>query len=168
MPLWIRPAYTCPHIVDECLDNLRLMERSMRRMERLICGPLCRTIPNQLLQQSASEIVDNESKFAVSLDVSKFKPENLKVNINGRCLTVEGKEELEEENGYSMRAFTRQFVLPEDVNLDAIRSSLTDSGQLSVEVPKLAKPLESGGRSIPIEQIGEKVEKNAIPDAEPI
>ncbi|KAJ1359961.1 hypothetical protein KIN20_018797 [Parelaphostrongylus tenuis] len=38
-------------------------------------------------------------------------------------------------------------------------SSLTDSGQLSVEVPKLAKPLESGGRSIPIEQIGEKAEK---------
>ncbi|KAJ1359955.1 hypothetical protein KIN20_018790, partial [Parelaphostrongylus tenuis] len=40
-------------------------------------------------------------------------------------------------------------------------SSLTDSGQLSVEVPKLAKPLESGGRSIPIEQIGEK---DGMPD----
>ncbi|KAJ1359960.1 hypothetical protein KIN20_018796 [Parelaphostrongylus tenuis] len=168
MPLWIRPAYTCPYFVDECLNDLRLMERSMCRMEKMICGPLCRTIPSQALQQSTSEIVNNESKFAVSLDVSKFKPENLKVNIDGHCLTVEGKEELEEENGYSMRAFKRQFVLPEDVNLDAIRSFLTDSGKLSVEVPKLAKPLESGGRSIPIEQIDEKAERNAIPDAEPM
>ncbi|KAE9416646.1 hypothetical protein Angca_006780, partial [Angiostrongylus cantonensis] len=96
-------------------------------------------------------IVDNESKFAVSIDVSKFKPEHLKVNIDGRFLTIEGKEELKEENGYSMRAFTRQFVLPEDVNLEAIRSSLTDDGKLSVEAPKLTKPLGSAGRSIPIE-----------------
>ncbi|KAJ1363035.1 hypothetical protein KIN20_022788 [Parelaphostrongylus tenuis] len=49
------------------------------------------------------EIVDDESKFTVSLDVSKFKPENLQVNIDGRRLTIEVKEELKEENGYSMR-----------------------------------------------------------------
>ncbi|KAJ1349296.1 hypothetical protein KIN20_004788 [Parelaphostrongylus tenuis] len=102
------------------------------------------------------KIVDNESKFAVSLDVSKFKPENLKVKLDGHHLTIEGKEELKEKNGYSAKAFIRQFELPEDVNLNAIRSSLTDSGQLSVEVPKLTKASESGARSIPIEHVGEK------------
>ncbi|KJH48349.1 Hsp20/alpha crystallin family protein [Dictyocaulus viviparus] len=102
------------------------------------------------------QVVNNESKFAVSVDVSKFKPENLKVNIDGHRVTIEGKEELKEENGYSMKSFVRQFVLPDDVNLDAIRSSLTDSGQLSVEAPKLAKPSDSGGRSIPIENVGVK------------
>ncbi|KAJ1359956.1 hypothetical protein KIN20_018791 [Parelaphostrongylus tenuis] len=96
---------------------------------------------------------------------SDFKPKNLEVNIDERCLNFEGKEELEEENGYSMRAFTRQFVLPKDVNLDITRSSRTGSGQLSVESLQVAHLLESGGRSISIEQIGKKTEENAIPDA---
>ncbi|KAJ1363036.1 hypothetical protein KIN20_022789 [Parelaphostrongylus tenuis] len=152
----ICPANIFPRFVDEFLSDFRQMERRMRQVERMMYDPLCHAIPSEVLQLSANEIVDNESKFAVSLDVSKFKPENLKVNIDGHRLTIEGKEELKEENSYSMRAFTRQFVLPKDVNLDAVRSSLTNSGQLSIEAPKLMKPLESGGRNIPIEQIGEK------------
>ncbi|KAE9416645.1 hypothetical protein Angca_006783, partial [Angiostrongylus cantonensis] len=100
-------------------------------------------------------IVNDESRFTVSVDVSEFKPENLKVNVDGHRLTIEGKEELKEGNGFSMRSFTRRFVLPENVDLNAIRTFLTDNGQLSVEVPRLNKPLESGGRSIPIEQVGE-------------
>ncbi|KAJ1349298.1 hypothetical protein KIN20_004790 [Parelaphostrongylus tenuis] len=156
MSLWIRPANTFPCFVDEYLHDLRQMKKSMRRLERMMFDPLIDAILREVLQKSASEIVSDKSKFAVSLDVSKFKPENLKVNIDGRRLTIEGKEELKEENGYSMRAFTRQFVLPEDVNLDAVRSSLTNHGQLSVEAPKLMKPLESGSRRIPIEQIGGK------------
>ncbi|KAJ1359958.1 hypothetical protein KIN20_018794 [Parelaphostrongylus tenuis] len=163
MSLWIRPANGSPRFVDECLNDLHRMEARMRQVERAIFEPLRHSISSKVLHQSVSEIVDNESKFAVSLDVSKFKPENLKVNIDGHRLTIEGKEELKEDNGYSMRAFTRQFELPEDVNLDAIRSSLTDGGQLSVEAPKLIKPLESGGRSIPIEKIGEKgIEKSLL------
>ncbi|VDM53410.1 unnamed protein product [Angiostrongylus costaricensis] len=157
MSLWIRPANVFfPRFVDECLSDFCHMERRMRQMERMMLDPVCRTIRTEVLDKSVSEIVDNDSKFAVSIDVSKFKPEHLKVNIDGRCLTIEGKEELEEENSYSMRAFTRQFVLPEDVNLDAIRSSLTNSGKLSVEVPKVTKTLESGGRAIPIEQVPQK------------
>nr|CAR63573.1 putative Heat Shock Protein [Angiostrongylus cantonensis] len=156
MSLWIRSANIFPRFVDECLSDFRHMETRMRQMERMMLDPPYRMVPSDVLDKSVSGIVDNESKFAVSIDVSKFKPEHLKVNIDGRCLTIEGKEELEEENGYSMRAFTRQFVLPEDVNLEAIRSSLTDDGKLSVEAPKLTEPLGSAGRSIPIEHVTEK------------
>ncbi|VDM53411.1 unnamed protein product [Angiostrongylus costaricensis] len=148
MSFWIRPASVFPRFVEECM-------RDFRYMERMMFTPLLRTIP-QPVDRYASEIVNNESKFAVSVDVSEFKPENLKVNIDGHRLTIEAKEELKEENGYSMRSFTRRFLLPEDVDLNAIHSSLTDNGQLSVEVPRLNKPLESSGRSIPIEQVGEK------------
>ncbi|KAJ1349297.1 hypothetical protein KIN20_004789 [Parelaphostrongylus tenuis] len=149
MSLWIRPATILPRFVEECM-------RDFRHMERMMFAPLFRTVPYEIVDRSASEIIDNESKFAVSLDVSQFKPENLKVNIDGHRLTIEGKEELKEDNGYSMRSFTRQFVLPGDVNLDAIRSSLSDKGQLSVEAPKLARSSESAGKSIPIEHVAEK------------
>nr|CAR63578.1 putative Heat Shock Protein [Angiostrongylus cantonensis] len=148
MSFWIRPASMFPRFFEECM-------RDFRHMERVMLTPLLRTIP-QPVDRYASEIVNDESRFTVSVDVSEFKPENLKVNVHGHRLTIEGKEELKEGNGFSMRSFTRRFVLPENVDLNAIRTFLTDNGQLSVEVPRLNKPLESGGRSIPIEQVGEK------------
>ncbi|EPB78247.1 Hsp20/alpha crystallin family protein [Ancylostoma ceylanicum] len=128
MSLWIRPASLFPRFVEEALRDFRQMERT----------------------------INNDSKFAVSIDVSKFKPENLKVNLDGRNLTIEGKQEIKEENGYTMRSFVRQWVLPENVDLDAIKSSLTDSGRLSIEAPKFAKPEAETGRSIPIERVSEK------------
>lgn len=52
-------------------------------------------------------------------------------------------------------SFVRQWVLPENVNLEAIRSSLSENGRLSVEAPKVTNTVESG-RSIPIERVSEK------------
>ncbi|KAK6047172.1 Hsp20/alpha crystallin family protein [Cooperia oncophora] len=149
MSLWIRPASLFPRFVEEAM-------RDFRHMERMMFAPLSRVIPSETVSEAATtEMVNNESKFAVTIDVSKFKPENLKVNIDGRQLTIEGKEESKEDNNYSMRSFVRQWVLPENVNLEAIRSSLSDNGRLSIEAPKLSKPTESG-RSIPIERVSEK------------
>ncbi|KAK5982386.1 hypothetical protein GCK32_006754 [Trichostrongylus colubriformis] len=62
----------------------------------------------------AHQVVDDDKKFAVSLDVSQFKPEELKVNLDGRMLTVEGKQECKGENSFMSRAFVRSWTLPED------------------------------------------------------
>ncbi|PIO72154.1 Hsp20/alpha crystallin family protein [Teladorsagia circumcincta] len=149
MSLWIRPASLFPRFVEEAM-------RDFRHMERMMFAPLSRVIPCETVSEaSTTEMINNESKFAVTIDVSKFKPENLKVNIDGRQLTIEGKEENKEDSSYSMRSFVRQWVLPENVDLEAIKSSLSDSGHLSIEAPKLAKATESG-RSIPIERVSEK------------
>ncbi|KAK6745054.1 hypothetical protein RB195_011640 [Necator americanus] len=150
MSLWIRPASFFPRFFEEAM-------RDFRQMDRLMFAPLYRTIPCELnSEQAAGETINDDSKFAVSIDVSKFKPENLKVNLDGRNLTIEGKQEVKEENGYSMRSFVRQWVLPGNVNLDAIKSSLTDSGRLSIEAPKIVKPEAETGRSIPIERVSAK------------
>ncbi|KAK5972627.1 Heat shock protein Hsp20 domain containing protein [Trichostrongylus colubriformis] len=103
MSLWIRPASLLPRFVEEAM-------RDFRHFEPMVFAPLQRfRAPWEIAEESASEQVTNDdSKFAVSIDVSKFKPENLKVNIDGHRLTIEGKEEVKEENGYSMRSFVRQ------------------------------------------------------------
>ncbi|KAK6021428.1 Hsp20/alpha crystallin family protein [Ostertagia ostertagi] len=74
--------------------------------------------------------------------------------------TGEEKREVKEENGYSMTSFVRQWDLPENVDLDAVRSSLSDNGRLSIEAPKIGKASESG-RTIPIQRVkeAEKTEK---------
>ncbi|KJH48348.1 Hsp20/alpha crystallin family protein [Dictyocaulus viviparus] len=146
MSLWSRPSTIFNRFFEDCRNDFR-------EMDKWFLNPLGRALDYEFSDRFSKELVDDESKFAVSLDVSKFKPECLKVNIDGRLLTIEGKEEIKEENNYSMRSFVRQFLLPKDVNLDSVRSSLTDNGHLSIEAPKFTKPSESAGRSIPIEKV---------------
>ncbi|PIO56275.1 hypothetical protein TELCIR_22326, partial [Teladorsagia circumcincta] len=46
-------------------------------------------------------------------------------------------------------SFLRRWTLPEDVDVEQIRSSLTENGQLAIEVPK-PKPAVTS-RTIPIQ-----------------
>ncbi|XGW23881.1 hypothetical protein V3C99_005805, partial [Haemonchus contortus] len=70
------------------------------------------------------------------LNVSKFKPGELKVNIDGRTVTVEGKQEVKEGSTYSARSFLRRWTLPENVDVEQIRSTISEDGQLTIEAPK--------------------------------
>ncbi|KAK6057607.1 Hsp20/alpha crystallin family protein, partial [Cooperia oncophora] len=83
--------------------------------------------PLELTKRFAISVSDDGSKFTFALNVSKFGPDELKVNINGRTLTVEGKQEVKEDSSYtSFRSFLRQWTLPEGVGAEQIGSSLTD------------------------------------------
>ncbi|WKX99851.1 hypothetical protein Q1695_014601 [Nippostrongylus brasiliensis] len=124
--------------------------RDMDRLERALTG--CPRHRRGLAEANDSDkVTDDESKLALSMDVSKFKPEELKVNLEGRTLTIEGKQEVKDDNGYSMRSFVRQWTLPEEVDIEQVRSHLTENGQLSIEAPK-TKPPAASARSIPIQQ----------------
>ncbi|KAJ1374246.1 hypothetical protein KIN20_036893 [Parelaphostrongylus tenuis] len=104
----------------------------------------------------AHQVVDDDKKFAVSIDVSQFKPEELKVNLDGRVVTVEGKQERKDDKSFmsrfvvflyvlqfenfdeidGFRSFVRSWTLPNDVNTDAIQTELDDKGTLTIEAPK--------------------------------
>lgn len=49
------------------------------------------------------QLVNDNKKFSLQLDVSHYKPEQLKVNLDGRKLTIEGNCEEEGEHGFSKR-----------------------------------------------------------------
>uniref|UniRef100_A0A0R3PD47 SHSP domain-containing protein n=1 Tax=Angiostrongylus costaricensis TaxID=334426 RepID=A0A0R3PD47_ANGCS len=92
------------------------------------------------LQSNSERSIDDDKKFAVSIDVSHFKPEELKVNLDGKVLTVEGKQECKNDNSYmqnyGFRSFVRSWTLPNDVDTDAIQTELNDQGKLTIEAPK--------------------------------
>ncbi|KHJ84162.1 Hsp20/alpha crystallin family protein, partial [Oesophagostomum dentatum] len=94
------------------------------------------------------QVVNDDKKFAVSLDVSQFRPEELKVHLDGRDLTIEGKQEEKTEHGYIGRSFLRKWSLPKDCDLDAVQTHLTDVGHLSIEAPKTGE--HTHRRTIPI------------------
>ncbi|KAK6048604.1 hypothetical protein COOONC_13891 [Cooperia oncophora] len=48
-------------------------------------------------------VTNDATKFSVSVDVSPFKPDELRVHINGRELIIEGNQEKQSDNGYIQR-----------------------------------------------------------------
>nr|CDJ87953.1 Heat shock protein Hsp20 domain containing protein [Haemonchus contortus] len=139
-----------PLLLDDVFSELDDVFNQFYQIERIPPPPPRRRAGKGGLKGQLCKVSDDGSKLAISLDVSKFKPDELKVNIDGRTLTVEGKQEVKEGSSYTSRAFLRQWTVPKGVDVDQIRSTLTENGHLSIEVPK-AKPAITS-RSIPIQK----------------
>ncbi|KAL6730638.1 hypothetical protein Aduo_001593 [Ancylostoma duodenale] len=133
---------------DDLFDEFDHFERALRSLHRFPRDEMCGL---------SDKVTNDESKLAISVPVPQFKPEELRVSLDGRTLTIEGKQEVKEEGAYSMRCFTRHWVLPEEVDVEQIRSSLTEDGHMAIEAPKIIKP-DTTARSIPIEKaVNEKM-----------
>ncbi|VDO19684.1 unnamed protein product [Heligmosomoides polygyrus] len=134
MDLW-----QAPRVLNSVLYDAM---RDLDRAERSVCGD-----SGYILMQT----VDDDKRFAVSLDVSQFRPEELNVHVEGRELTIEGKQEHKTEDSsiHSFRSFVRKWILPENVDLEAVHTALNDKGQLCVEAPKHTGE-KSKKRNIPI------------------
>ncbi|KAK6014584.1 Hsp20/alpha crystallin family protein [Ostertagia ostertagi] len=144
---WTREAAILPHLLDDVFSEIDDAFNDLVPHERPFrCHR--RKREKKALTGQLGKVTDDGSKLAISLDVSKFKPDELKVNIDGRTLTIEGKQEITEGSNYTSRSFLRRWTLPEDVDVEQIRSTLSENGQLAIEVPK-PKPAITA-RNIPI------------------
>ncbi|KHJ93945.1 Hsp20/alpha crystallin family protein [Oesophagostomum dentatum] len=140
MSLCILPMQIFPDILHiDVLDGLDHLEEALIPLHKLI-----QKQQNEFL----NEVAEDESKLSISLDVSQFKLEELKISLDDRTLIIEGKQENNDEQGHSMRSFTRRWVLPESVDIEKVSSFLDSDGKLGIEAPKVAKPTTA--RSIPI------------------
>ena len=90
--------------------------------------------------KGTSEIACGSDNFKISLDVSQFAPNEITVKaIDDNVLTIEAKhEERADEHGFVSRQFVRKYMLPKDIDLEKISSSLSADGVLSVSAPKKA------------------------------
>lgn len=84
-----------------------------------------------------SNLKSDEKQVQVILDVQQFGPGEITVKTSEGAVIVEGKhEEKQDEHGYVSRHFKRRYLLPKDVDMDQIMSSLSSDGVLTVSVPK--------------------------------
>lgn len=79
------------------------MFRDMERLDRGLVPYWFNAGDNLAIGNTTQEVINDDKKFGVSLDVSHFKPEELKVNLDGRVLTIEGTHERKDRHNYMQR-----------------------------------------------------------------
>ncbi|NXJ69691.1 HSPBB protein, partial [Rostratula benghalensis] len=93
--------------------------------------------------------------FSVCQDVKDFTPEQLSVKVVGRKVVLVGQKETQnvDEKGsfsYKYEVLKREWDVPEEVDAEALRCSLSKEGQLRIEAPRLALPA-APERNVPIQ-----------------
>ena len=79
---------------------------------------------------------EDNGKFAVNLDLSGFKPEQIKVKLHGQELTITGKQRSEDDGFHWSRDYSRRFLLPNDADLSSVTSRLSKTGLLTIEASR--------------------------------
>jgi len=94
------------------------------------------------------KVTNDDQKFEVTLDVSEYKPEELKVTTVNNTLAIEGKHESQKSDqdntpmstasGSSsvMRQFSRKWTLPTDADPNNVVSNLSSDGILMITAPR--------------------------------
>ena len=91
--------------------------------------------------------------WGFSLGTSDYSPENLKVELDDRCLSIRGTQNTESEDGKQKecRSFQRVFTVPDEVNLDTVKVKMDDQGRMVVHGEKEVVEEKRSIREIPIE-----------------
>ncbi|CAG0918408.1 unnamed protein product [Notodromas monacha] len=80
---------------------------------------------------------DDDGEFCIEVDITDIPPENVKVSLKSRVLTIDAKVE-EERNGMKWRREVYQeLTVPDDVDVEKLSSCLENDGQtLRIEAPR--------------------------------
>uniref|UniRef100_A0A6V7KVF9 SHSP domain-containing protein n=1 Tax=Bracon brevicornis TaxID=1563983 RepID=A0A6V7KVF9_9HYME len=138
-------------------DFDRLSERMLRDFDRNWTSSYYRPWADLMREDNAgySVVKADKDKFAVSLDVQQFKPEEVNVKVVDNYIVVEGKhEEKKDEHGVISRHFVRKYLVPEQCDPDKASSTLSSDGVLSISVPRKPEAIEQKKeRTIKIEHV---------------
>ena len=92
-------------------------------------------------QETEQSIQQDDNKFRAVFDVTKYKPEEVSVKVQGNQVIVHGEQKSESKDDdkdifVHHKQFTRRLVLPETVKLDSLQSKWTKDGTLVIEADK--------------------------------
>lgn len=139
--------------MEQHFDDVR---RRFDQLERELTSswglPSIASIPGRSASPMTMYESDLDGKYQMNIALGdRFLPENIKLSLKDRVLTVEAKYDHSSEDGTSRvhQEFTRQFTLPENVDPSQIKSLFTPDGILQIEAPLPVKEGEKP-KEIPI------------------
>ncbi|XP_060942259.1 heat shock protein beta-11 [Limanda limanda] len=157
--LWPETRPLLYHMEQEMLRHMQEVQQSMEHMER---------IHQQIFQQIDSssgsqgvflpigfqDLGRDGGRFALSLDTTEFRPEELSVQQVGRKLRVSGRTEKQQEDGrgsssFRCQEFRQEFHLPDGVEPQEVSCSLA-GGRLQIQAPRGRGLSDGKERVVPI------------------
>merc|ERR1712061_982487 len=86
------------------------------------------------------------------VNVENYNPDELTIKTVGNSVQVEAKhmEKTSDGRSFSSRNFTQSFSLPKGVNPEAVKSSPSKDGTLTIEAPLPQPSIEGSERMVPI------------------
>lgn len=148
------PAYEPMSVID---DMNRQMASTLSRMQEFVedmeaLDEMANRLEGKRQMEPEALVKRTESGgLQLALDMAGYKPEDLKIKLVDDHLVVEAQNETSGEDSYRKSHFKRWFRLPEDVKVEDIKSKLTSSKKLLIDLP-LNTPIENNdARTIPIE-----------------
>jgi len=95
------------------------------------------------------ELVDNNEKFELTVDVPGVKEEDIDIKLEDNLLTVQGQRMAASETSKFSSKFSKTFSLDQTVDVEKFTASLKN-GVLTVSAPKDLAKLEENIRRIPV------------------
>ena len=126
----------------------REIEETGRRFEDIFGRPflpgIWRSFPSaEMVWAPAIDVVEEEDKFSVKVELPGVKEEDVNVSIIGDTLIIEGEKKAESEvkrKGYyysetSYGSFSRSITIPSSIDINKIEANY-DKGILEIDLPK--------------------------------
>lgn len=90
----------------------------------------------QIVRTTSNENKTTEKKLLMSLDLSDYQPEDIKVSVKDRELIVKAERKIETNTRKSRTSFFQSTSLPPQTDIEHLRSNF-DHGKLIIEAPYL-------------------------------
>jgi len=103
-------------------------------------------------QNGGARVVYEDDQYKILINVEHFQPEELMIKTLDSNVIVEAKHEEKTSDGrsFSTKSFNQSFALPRGVSPEAVSSSLSKTGVLTISAPLPRALKTSGERLVPI------------------
>lgn len=116
--------------------HFRSMLDEMGQMTKLVFGDAMEEMPRRgrhvLARSEAAELKFDDKAFSLKMNVKDFEQEHVKVKINNNRLVISAKHENPDGNGCVSREITREFLIPENIDIESMKAVVTEEGLLLV------------------------------------
>uniref|UniRef100_A0A0K0EIC2 SHSP domain-containing protein n=1 Tax=Strongyloides stercoralis TaxID=6248 RepID=A0A0K0EIC2_STRER len=104
------------------------------------------------LGSANEELKVTDDYISLRMDVSQFRPNELRVNIVDGYIIIEGRhQQIYNRNGMMQQAFVRRYILPSNVREEDVVSDLSKDGILTITGKITPSIKGKKRRNIPIE-----------------
>jgi len=134
---WDNWGFMAPSLLDQTFSSMLEPFGGFQRTSALM---------NDMVRVPTLDLNENPSGYELSCDIPGIPKENVKVDLNGRTLTLsaERKEEHTGDRSYSRSfgTFSRSLVLPANSDLERIDAKY-EHGQLKLSIPKVSRSIDA-------------------------